>query len=282
MNVATVSLTDPDASATFAESLRQTGFAIVTGSPLTDELVNAMTSAWTRFFAADARAKREYLHDRPGQATLCGFWPVSESETAVGASRPDLKEFFHVLPGASLPPGVARLTYRYRSLALDLGRRLLAGLADVDGGRLGERLSPAHSVLRIVHYPPLDACERPDAVRAAAHEDINLLTVLPVADAPGLEVRGSDGRWIGLAGRPGDVVINAGDMLAELSAERYPSTTHRVINPDDGSVARLAMPLFLTPHLDTVLSHRYTAGSYLEERLLAISGGSQRPPRSKH
>jgi isopenicillin N synthase-like dioxygenase len=106
-------------------------------------------------------------------------------------------------------------------------------------------------------------------VRAAAHEDINMLTVLPVSRQPGLQVLSRDGSWSDVPGGPGDVVINAGDMLQEATGRALPSTTHRVVNPDDATanVSRIAMPYFLAPDLELRLSERYTAGSYLRERL---------------
>lgn len=273
MSVAIVSATDDDFGQQFVHALMATGFAIVRGAPITAAIVSAANDVWLEFFAQPLAAKRRYHHECPGQAPLCGYWSSAESETAVGATVADLKEFFHVLPGATLPPGVGRSTYRYRELALDLGRSLLSAIAE---GDLAERLSSADSVLRAVYYPPFDGSEAPDAIRAAAHEDINLLTILPVADEPGLEILDKQGRWRSVAGQRGDIVVNAGDMLAEVSGGRFPSTTHRVVNPDDPTRPRLALPLFLTPTLDTVLSSRYTAGAYLAERLQAISGGSQR------
>ena len=275
MNIATVDMTVPNAAEAFVDSLQQTGFAILGRSTLDAALIQSVQAAWQPFFAATRAHKAAYRHDSPGQAPLCGYWSTAESETAVGASAPDIKEFFHVLPGARLPAGTEAVTMAYRERALGLGRMLLAWIG---AGAFAERLSGNDSVLRVVYYPPLEGDEPAGAVRAAAHEDINLLTVLPVADAPGLEVVARDGAWHAVAGRPGDIVVNAGDMLAESTAGRFPSTTHRVVNPAEPGSARLAMPLFLTPALDTVLSARYTAGAYLDERLLAISGGNQRRP----
>ena len=134
-------------------------------------------------------------------------------------------------------------------------------------------LCPDASVLRILHYPPLAGTESGDAQRAAAHEDINLITILPVSDQAGLQVKDNVGNWIDVAGIAGDLVINTGDMMREATGDYFPSTTHRVVNPggDVENVSRISIPYFLTARLDVALSSRYTAGSYLEERLQLIN-----------
>jgi len=126
------------------------------------------------------------------------------------------------------------------------------------------------SLLRVLHYPPIDDDDvEPGAIRAGAHEDINLITLLPSANEPGLQVKARDGSWLDVPCDFGNLIINIGDMLQEASGGYFPSTTHRVINPDghDTKKARISLPLFLHPRPDVVLSERYTAGSYLQERL---------------
>ena len=122
------------------------------------------------------------------------------------------------------------------------------------------------TLLRILHYPPIGGPV--SAMRAAPHEDINLITILPMSSADGLEVL-SGGQWIPVPADFDHVVVNIGDMLQEASAGHFPSTTHRVVNPAgaDMGVSRMSLPLFLHPRPDVVLSKRYTAKSYLDERL---------------
>ena len=105
------------------------------------------------------------------------------------------------------------------------------------------------TLLRVLHYPPITGNEEPDAIRAAAHEDINLLTILPAANEPGLQVKGKDGDWLDVPSDFGNLIINIGDMLQEASGGYFPSTTHRVINPvgTDMSKSRISLPLVLTP-----------------------------------
>ncbi|MGB7995352.1 MAG: 2OG-Fe(II) oxygenase family protein, partial [Photobacterium halotolerans] len=124
-------------------------------------------------------------------------------------------------------------------------------------------------LLRVLHYPPLKGEEELGAIRAGAHEDINLLTVLPAANEPGLQVKAKTGEWLDVPCEFGNLIINIGDMLQEASGGYFPSTTHRVINPEgaDKTKSRISLPLFLHPKPDVVLSERHTADSYLMERL---------------
>ena len=137
------------------------------------------------------------------------------------------------------------------------------------------------TLLRTIHYPPLTGSEEEGAVRAASHEDINLITLLPAATAPGLQVRDTTGHWHDVPCDPGTIVVNSGDMLKEASQGYYPSTSHQVINPrgPEARSSRYSMPLFLHARSDVRLSDRYTAGTYLRERLTQIglldpAGGS--------
>jgi isopenicillin N synthase-like dioxygenase len=126
-----------------------------------------------------------------------------------------------------------------------------------------------NTLLRILHYPPLDINAEGEAVRAAAHEDINFLTLLPSATEPGLQVKDHDGNWHDVSvTEPNSIIVNVGDMLKEASGGFYKSTTHRVVNPDgSANVARYSIPLFLHASPNTRLSPRYTAHEYLMERL---------------
>ena len=135
---------------------------------------------------------------------------------------------------------------------------------------LGDMIKDSdQTLLRVLHYPPLSGDEEVDAIRAAAHEDINLITILPASNEPGLQVQAKDGSWLDVPCDFGNLIVNIGDMLQEASGHYFPSTTHRVVNPDgaDMTKSRISLPLFLHPRPDVVLSERHTAGSYLQERL---------------
>jgi isopenicillin N synthase-like dioxygenase len=128
------------------------------------------------------------------------------------------------------------------------------------------------NLFRIIHYPPLTGSEQPGAIRAAAHEDINIITLLPASTAMGLQVKDNAGGWHDVPGNWGDIVINVGDMLQMASQNFYRSTTHRVVNPEGEAAKqpRYSMPLFLHPKPEVVLSETHTAQSYLDERLREI------------
>ena len=125
------------------------------------------------------------------------------------------------------------------------------------------------TLLRVLHYPPLTGDEEPSAIRAAAHEDINLITILPASNEPGLQVLTKENEWMDVPCEFETLVINTGDMLQEASGGYFPSTTHRVVNPEgaDQSRSRISLPLFLHPRPEVILSERYTARAYLVERL---------------
>lgn len=126
-----------------------------------------------------------------------------------------------------------------------------------------------NTLLRILHYPPLSGNEPIGALRAAAHEDINLLTILPAANEPGLQVQLKDDNWLDVPADFGNLIINTGDMLQEASGGYFPSTSHRVVNPTGQAAkkSRISLPLFLHPRSEVILSDKHTQHSYLLERL---------------
>ena len=130
------------------------------------------------------------------------------------------------------------------------------------------------TLLRVLHYPPLRGDEEAGAVRAAAHGDINLLTLLPAATEPGLQVLGKDHAWHDVPCDFGLLIVNIGDMLQEASGHYYPSTVHRVLNPTGEArfKPRISLPLFLHPRREVVLSERYTVESYFNERMEELRG----------
>lgn len=276
MSIITVDYKDTDAGRKFVRSLHDTGFAVLKNHPISGPLLDRIYRGWGSFFQSEG--KRDFLFDPDNtDGTQQGYYPTEVSETAVGHTVKDLKEYFHVVPGGRIPSELERDILDYRDLAFELGQVLVSWLQrhtprDVTGRMsepLTEMLCRKVSLLRLLHYPPLTGREEADAVRSAAHEDINVMTILPVAEQPGLQVKDKDGQWVDVASVRGELVINAGDMLQELTEGYYPSTTHRVINPgnDIANVSRISIPFFLTPRPEVVLSDRYTCGSYLAERL---------------
>lgn len=272
--IQTVSYTSPDAPAAFTRSLRETGFAVLTDHPITPARIQSAYAAWGRFFNSDAK------HDfTVNPETQDGYFPF-KSENAKGAKAKDLKEFYHVYPEGRVPGDLEAET---RALFADLeaiGTTLLQWVEDNAPEDVRAKFSQAlpqmmagskQNLLRILHYPPLDEAPEPGAVRAAAHGDINLITVLLAGSAPGLEARDTEGRWHAVPCDPGMIAINCGDMLEMASAGYFPSTVHRVVNPQKTDTgARFSMPMFLHPRPDVVLKPGTTADDFLQQRLREI------------
>jgi isopenicillin N synthase-like dioxygenase len=253
-------------------SLRETGFAIIKNHGIKSEVLDKAYKAWTAYFVSNEKFKDQF---KPNQQE--GYYPM-KSENAKGYDKKDLKEFFHIYPHMALTEAHGgndtwSLYNDMHNLGLDL-LDLIDKHSQVDGkSRFSQSLrsmayrSPK-TLLRILHYPPLEG-ETDGAVRAAAHEDINLITLLPAATYPGLQVLGADGEWFMADTDPDSIIINAGDMLQEASGGYFKSTTHRVINPTGvgATVSRYSMPMFVHPHPEVRLSEKYTAEEYLDERL---------------
>ncbi|MEY8875330.1 MAG: 2OG-Fe(II) oxygenase family protein [Leptothrix sp. (in: b-proteobacteria)] len=269
----------PEAPARFCASLRDTGFAVLSHHPIAGSLIRQVEREWLAFFDSDARHDPALAFD---VATQDGYVPPRQSETAKGSAHKDLKEFFHLYRGGRYPAAVSDAARRYGDAAEALAAELLGWVEAHSPAEVRARYSEPlpqmiegsrQNLLRILRYPPLRGDEPAGALRAAAHEDINLLTVLPAAREPGLEVLARDGSWLAVpCSRDGAeplLVINTGDMLQEASGGHYPSTTHRVVNPSGAAarVSRVSMPLFLHPRPEVRLSDRHSAGSYLAERL---------------
>jgi isopenicillin N synthase-like dioxygenase len=243
------------------EAFERYGFAIVAEHGLDPEIVAGADARARAFFALPDEVKAR--HHVPGGAGQRGYTPFGV-ETAKGARLHDLKEFWHT--GRELPPGHPYRAWMPDNLwpqevegfrpyvyglfeSLDgLGGRILRAIARHLGIADDFFEAPTglgNSILRLLHYPPV-AADSPH-VRAGAHEDINVITLLLGAEEAGLELLDRDGRWLPLNPPPGAVVCNIGDMLQRLTNHRLPSTTHRVVNPapERRGVARYSKPFFL-------------------------------------
>ena len=280
MEVQVADYRDPDAARRFTQSLHETGFGVLKNHPIPQELVERIYRNWLAFFDGDA--KQRYAFSRETQD---GWFSTAISETAKGCTQKDIKEYFHIYPWGRIPPELKDDALAYYEKANALAEELLGWVERHTPPEIAAHYSEPlssmikgsrHTLLRVLRYPPLTGQEPPGAVRAAAHGDINLLTILPAANEPGLQVKGSDGAWRDVPCDFGTLAINIGDMLEEASQGYYPSTLHRVLNPVGESAmrSRVSLPLFLHPRSDVRLSDRYSAGSYLEERLreLGVKG----------
>jgi isopenicillin N synthase-like dioxygenase len=281
-DVAVVDYLATDAPKEFTRSLRDTGFAVVVNHPLPWDLVEEIYAEWSAFF--DSPEVLNYVVDPSAQE---GYFPPNMSETAKGGAVRDLKEFFHVYPWSVFPSEVSGAALRYAEIAADMARTLLGWVEANTPAEIAARFSQPlasmidgsrRTLLRVLRYPPLDGGEAQGAVRAAAHEDINLLTVLPAADEPGLQLLDATGRWHEVPCDPGSVAVNGGEMLDLASGGYYPATTHRVVNPtgDAARRPRMSLPLFLHPADDVVLANGRTASSFLAERIRELRGADGR------
>lgn len=276
MKLEAVDFTAPDAQQKFVESLRQTGFGVLKNHPISQESVASIYANWQAFF--NTEEKQAYLYNKDKQD---GFFPQSVSEVAKGFKKKDIKEYFHFYPWGQCPEELTDELSDYYKNTSSLAAQLLNWIEQESPAEVSKHYSMPLSqmidgsdqtLLRVLHYPPLAGDEEADAIRAAAHEDINLITLLPAANEPGLQVKALDGSWLDVPCDFGNLIVNIGDMLQEASGHYFPSTTHRVINPEGSDVtkSRISLPLFLHPRPDVKLSKRHTAGTYLTERLTEL------------
>ncbi|HEU4704113.1 MAG TPA: 2-oxoglutarate and iron-dependent oxygenase domain-containing protein [Sphingomicrobium sp.] len=304
--VASVSLNDserePDAFAQrLGRSFEEYGFAIIADHGIPDALIRDAEDKAKAFFALPEEVKRKY--HLPGGGGARGYTPFG-IETAKGHTAHDLKEFWHV--GRELPPG-----HRFRGHMGDniwpeeipgfkdtfltlydtfdrTGLKILKAIARflaIDEDYFIDTVRDGNSVMRLLHYPPIQG-EPGSNVRAGAHEDINTITLLLGAEEAGLELLTRDGRWIPVSPKPGELVVNIGDMLQRLTNGLLRSTTHRVVNPapERRNRSRYSMPFFLHFRSDFCIEALpgtvppgeqpkwppITADDYLQERLREI------------
>ena len=279
MKIQSVDCQSASAAQDFARSLRDTGFAVLVNHGIDASRIEQIYESWADFFARSESEKAEYVQE--GQR---GFFPYL-SENAKGSTQKDLKEFYQVYPDASVPEAQESVTRQTYAELAQLGGQLLGWLEDELPSELKQSLSmplpnmaadSPKTMFRILHYPPVDTeYARAGAIRAAAHEDINLITLLLAGSAPGLQAQDTQGNWHDVSCDPGMIAVNAGDMLQMATQGYFPSTTHRVVNPEGAAAgqSRYSMPIFIHPHSDVELKPGTTADDYLNERLREIGLG---------
>ncbi len=283
MDVAVVDFRAPDAPERFTASLLETGFGVIVDHPLDWPAIEALFAEWNRFF--DHPNRFAYVPEPGSQG---GYFPPEVAETASGNTIRDLKEFFHVYPWSVYPTEVTDAALDYAEAATGVARTLLdwveANTPPEIAARFSQPLSSmmdnsTRSLLRILRYGPLSGDEPTGAMRAAAHKDINLLTVLPSSNEPGLELLGADGEWFAVPCDPSSLAVNAGEMLELASGGHYPATVHRVTNPTGEGARRhrMAAPLFLHPADDVILADDRPAIDFLEARLRELRGEAPAP-----
>lgn len=288
---------DPAAgAAALGDAFARTGFAVVADHGIDPGVIARAEAAARDFFALPEPVKARY--NVPGGGGQRGFTPFG-IEGAKGAGMADLKEFWHM--GRKAPAGSAfaaampdnlwpaevpdfqpAVTALFTALETT-GVRVLRAIAVHLGlapGFFDDGVRDGNSILRLLHYPPV-APEAAGRIRAGAHEDINVITLLLGAEEAGLQLLGKDGQWHDVAPPPGALVCNIGDMLQRLTGARLPSTSHRVRgpSPERAHLPRYSMPFFLhfrpDYRIETVPGGPrdfppITANDYLHERLREI------------
>ena len=273
MKLTAVDYTAENAAQLFVESLRETGFGVLKNHPIKQATVESIYKNWYDFFMSETKESFAY-----NVGTQDGFFSADISETAKGHKVKDIKEYFHYYRWGQCPEALKEEIDAYYTQTLDFAAELLAWIEEYTPADIAKNYSmplskmiedSQNTLLRILHYPPMQGSEEPGAIRAAAHEDINLITILPASNEPGLQVKTKEDQWLDVPSDFGNLIINIGDMLQEASEGYFPSTTHRVINPSGARQenSRISLPLFLHPNSEVKLSARYTAESYLNERL---------------
>ena len=277
MYISQIDYKTPTVAKDFCDSLVKTGFAVLKNHPIDYKLVEEVFQEWKDFFNSTDKINYIYNND-----TQDGLFPINVSETAVGYTTKDIKEFFHYYQWGQCPDKLRIksdiLFNQLNILAKELLNWIEANTPIAIQNKLSQPLSQMiensdQTLMRILHYPPLIGNETSGAVRAAAHEDINLITLLVAASEPGLQVKDINGVYHDVPVDPGMLAINIGDMLQEATNGYYKSTTHQVINPTNDDAkhkSRYSIPLFLHARPDVRLSSRHTAGEFLEQRLAQL------------
>lgn len=277
------------------------GFVAVKGHLLSMETSENLYQQVEAFFNLPLAKKASFENPEiAGQRGYIGFG----KEHAKGRSVGDLKEFWHFgqevedndpikseYPENIFVPEMSHFNQygikAYKELEAT-GKYMLRAIAlylGLEEFYFDDKIKNGNSILRPIHYPPITS-EPESAVRAAEHEDINLITLLMGASAEGLEVLNKQGEWIGITALPEQLVVNVGDMLQRLTNNKLKSTTHRVVNPpmEKWGSSRFSIPFFLHPRsemrldcLESCVTSSYqlhyepiSAGEYLNERLLEI------------
>ncbi|HMB61812.1 MAG TPA: 2-oxoglutarate and iron-dependent oxygenase domain-containing protein [Eudoraea sp.] len=277
------------------------GFVALSGHFLSDALVEDLYTEIKKFFDLPQEVKDTY--EIPGIGGQRGYTSFGK-EHAKGRKEGDLKEFWHFGQyvendpklGAEYPDNVivselpdfnkvGKETYKMLEKTAQYVLRALALHLDLQETYFDDFIRNGNSILRPIHYPPITSAPK-KAVRAAAHGDINLITLLMGAHGRGLQVKNHRDEWVDAIARPDELMINVGDMLSRLSNNKLKSTIHQVVNPprELWGTSRYSIPFFMHPVSDMPLNclenciddehpKRFpdiTAGEFLHERLIEL------------
>ncbi|RJX71136.1 isopenicillin N synthase family oxygenase [Tsuneonella suprasediminis] len=264
-DIATVSIARPlnEVSEEIGKSFEEYGFAVIRDHGIPADLIARAEELSKAFFALPDDVKRAYFIAGGGGAR--GYTPFG-TERAKDAEVHDLKEFWHIgrslpevhplaeyMPPNIWPTEIAHFRETFEALYAAFekaGARVLEAIAlhlGLPREWFAATVEDGNSVMRLLHYPPLTGADAEGAIRAAAHGDINTITLLLGAEEAGLQLLTKEGEWKAIAVPEGALVINIGDMLDRLTNGKLRSTTHRVVNPHGEAAyrSRFSMPFFL-------------------------------------
>ena len=281
---------DAETIAELKLALTTHGFFTITDHGIADQVLQSSYRLSKDFFALPDAVKQKYAH--PEKAGARGYTPYGK-ETAVGETTPDLKEFWHHGPmvddsyDSRISENISVLEISDFNAQFDilfnqlnmLGLKVLSAIAvilDKEPSFFDSWATKGNSILRLIHYPPV--VDSSNILRARAHEDINLITLLVGAEESGLEVQNPEGDWIPIAAKSKSIVCNIGDMMQLVTRSQLKSTSHRVVDHNaSSSASRYSMPFFLHPSPEIELCsivddspESISAHDFLEERLRAI------------
>lgn len=286
------------------EAYNNIGFVAIKNHGLSDELTENLYATIKKFFALPDDVKQQY--EKPELAGQRGYISKGK-EHAKGRNTGDLKEFFHVgqikdsndssteiYPDNIWPaeiPEMEKYGLEAYTTLEQTAKHMLQAIAlylELPENYFEDKVKNGNSILRPIHYYPIEDPDSvpEDAVRAAEHGDINLITLLMGASADGLQVLRRDGKWIPITALPEQIIVNVGDMLDRLTNHKLKSTIHRVVNPPRElmNTSRFSIPFFMHPRSEMDLTSlesciteknpkRYTdilAGDFLQQRLEEI------------
>ncbi|HEY9763789.1 MAG TPA: 2-oxoglutarate and iron-dependent oxygenase domain-containing protein [Trichocoleus sp.] len=275
-------------------ALADIGFFVLKNTGIPTAVIQSAYQAADQFFALPDDVKQRYEYRQlKGQSGFTQFG----REQAKDAAVPDLKEFWHVHRHSlkqtasfwpqevpTFQPAMIQL-YSHLERCAEILLEACALSLEQPQTWLRNMVADGNTVLRVAHYPPIPTDVPPGSLRAAPHEDINFITLLCEATAPGLEILTQSGNWLPLQAESGQIIVDTGDMLQNLTNGLFKSTTHRVVNPADAQTRRLSLPFFVHPRSEIDLSPHsscvektggeirfpsLTAGEYLNQRLSEI------------
>lgn len=256
--------------ASLYSGIKDYGFIILTDHTITQEIIDKGYAGVKAFFNLSEEDKVKYVSE--GNAGQRGYTPFGK-EHAKDNPHSDLKEFYHVGREVSSDHRFAKYYPKnlfptaevpeFKEATLNLFNELdrtsqilleaLGKALDLPASYFNEMIDTGNSVLRAIHYPAVGEAPPEGSIRAAAHGDINLITILMGATAGGLQLLDRDETWLDVESKEGQLVVDAGDMLSRITNEEIPATIHRVINPKDSTSERFSMPFFVHPHPEAML-----------------------------